>query len=119
MTVYDPNGIPILGKEDDVKIKIEELSRNLMIARGLIHQLQEQVELLKSSNTNILCFLFSLMKKTDNNRFRVPIKKLESLRSEFLSQKIILKTYQDKAKNVVIYREDVKPEKDNESEAKK
>lgn len=112
MTVYDQNGIPILGKEDDAKAKIEELSRNLMMARGLIHQLQEQMELLKSSNTNVLCFLFSLMEKTDNNRFRVPLKKLESVRAEFLGNKMILKTYKDKADNVVICREDKKKEEE-------
>lgn len=118
MTVYDQNGIPILGKEDDAKVKIEELSKNLVMARGLIHQFQEQLELMKSSNTNVLCFLFSLMEKTDNNRFRVPLKKLESVRAEFLGNKMILKTYKDKANNVVIYREDKKKEDDKGEEKK-
>lgn len=119
MTVYDPTGIPILGRDDDSKKQIAELSRNLMMAKGLIQDLREKMEYLRASNANILTFLFHLMEKTNNNRFRVPIKKLESLRVEFLNNKIILKTYKDKINNIVIYREEVKQKKGDKDEKEK
>ncbi len=119
MPIYDQNGIPIVGKEDDAKAKIAELSKNLVMAKGLIRELQEKMEFLKASNTNVLCFMFALMEKTENNRFRVPLKKLESLRAEFLNNQMILKTYKDKADNVVIYLEKIKQKKEDRDEKEK
>lgn len=122
MTMYDKAGIPIIGRDDDdSRKKTNELSQQILMARGLINQLQEQLEIAKSRNINLLLFLFHLMEKTDNNRFRVSIKKLDSLRGDFFNGKFILKTYKDKAENLVIYREDVKKEegKGSNNERKK
>lgn len=105
MPIYDKNGIPILGKEDDANKKIQELSQSVLMAKGVIQEFKDKLEFSKAQNLNLLIFLSYLMEKTDNNRFRISIKILNSLRTDFLNGKFILKTYSDQAKNIVICKE--------------
>ena len=105
MPIYDNNGIAIIGKEDDYKAKVKMLSDELLKARGIIQTFQQRLEQARIQNANVITFLFHLMQMTENEKFRTSEKTLNELREAFFEGSIVLKSYRDKAKNIVVYLE--------------